>query len=141
MTTKTNTKQSAAINTLTFDALVEKLGDDALLLQTAKTALLLPMATGQVDATQMARHELAQRGLNEHGTWIGFAAAAKLWEAPTEETRLDIEDDHLVALAQVHLGIETLETRSMDELDFHEVGFHQLKAALRAAFELGRASK
>jgi hypothetical protein len=141
MTTKTNTQNGAATKPMTFDALVEKLGDDALFLQTAKTTLLLHMATGQVDATQMARHELAQRGLDENGAWIGFAAAAKLWETPTEETHLDIEDDHLVALAQVHMGIETLETRNMDDLDFHEVSVHQLKAALRAAFELGRASK
>ncbi len=135
--------------TLTYKALVEELGDDAMILQIAKTRLLLLMATGQVDATQMARHELAQRGLDEHGAWIGFDAAAKLWQAPTAApatTQTDGPDDAtldagMAVLAQVHLGIETLKERRMDSLDFHEVGVWQVKDALRAAFLLGRASK
>ena len=131
---------------LTQDELIEKLGDDAMILQIAKTRLLLLMATGQVDATQMARHELAQRGLDEQGAWIGFEAAAKLWQAPKaalatggpDDATLD---DAMAVLAQVHLGIETLTERKMDALDFHEVGVWQVKDALRAAFLLGRASK
>jgi len=135
---------------LTSDDLIQQLGDDASILQTAKTALLLLMATGQVDATQMARHELASRGLDEKGTWIGFAAAAKLWEesAPAKKgkgmkgaAREATLDAGLEALAKVHLGIVTLTERKMDALDFHEVGVWQIKDALRAAFELGRASR
>jgi hypothetical protein len=129
--------------------LIEELGDDAMILQIAKTRLLLLMATGQVDATQMARHELAQRGLDEHGAWIGFDASAKLWQAPTAApatTQADGPDDATLdagmeGLAQVHLGIETLTERKMDALDFHEVGVWQVKDALRAAFELGRANR
>ena len=135
---------------LTFDDLIQQLGDDAYFLQTAKTELVRLMATGQVDATGLARREMAQRGLNENGAWIGFAAAAKLWEGsgPTrkgkgrkgkvDEATLDAG---LEALAQVHLGIKTLTERRMDSLDFHEVGVWQLKDALRAAYDLGRASK
>jgi len=135
--------------TLTYEELIEKLGDDAMILQIAKTRLLLYMATGQVDATQMARQELAQRGLDEQGTWIGFDAAAKLWQAPMAApatAQTDGPDDAtldagMAVLAQVHLGIETLTERKMDALDYHEVFVLQLKDALRAAFELGRASK
>ena len=132
--------------TLTHEALVEELGDDAMILQIAKTRLLLLMATGQVDATQMARHELAQRGLNENGAWIGFPAAAELWQAPAAAPSAAGPDDATLdagmeVLAQVHLGIETLAERRMDALDFHEVGVWQVKDALRAAFLLGRASK
>ena len=135
--------------TLTHEALTQELGDDAMVLQIAKTRLLLLMATGQVDATQMARHELAQRGLDEQGAWIGFEAAAKLWQTPAADQAIaqtDGPDDAMLdagmaALAQVHLGIETLTERRMDALDFHEVGVWQAKDALRAAFLLGRASK
>ena len=135
---------------LTFDDLIQQLGDDAYFLQTAKTELVRLMATGQVDATGLARREMAQRGLNENGAWIGFAAAAKLWEEPTparkgkgKKDKVDKAtlDAGLEALAQVHLGIGTLTERRMDALDFHEVGVWQVKDALRAAFMLGRASK
>lgn len=43
----------------------------------------------------------------------------------------------LERIAREHLGIETLETRKSDGLDFHEVSVWQLKAALDAAFALG----
>ena len=132
--------------TLTYEALVEELGEDAMILQIAKTRLLLLMATGQVDATQMARHELAQRGLDEHGAWTGFAAAAKLWQATETSPATNGPDDAtldagMAVLAQAHLGIETLTERKMDALDFHEVGVWQVMDALRAAYALGRASK
>jgi hypothetical protein len=44
----------------------------------------------------------------------------------------------LTAIAHVHLGIETLETRNSDRLDFHDVGVGCLLDALTAAFEAGR---
>jgi hypothetical protein len=43
----------------------------------------------------------------------------------------------LTAIAHVHLGIETLETRNSDRLDFHDVGVGCLLDALNAAFEAG----
>jgi hypothetical protein len=43
-------------------------------------------------------------------------------------------------IAREHLDIETLETRKMDGLDFHEVAVWQLEKALRAAYEAGRES-
>lgn len=41
-------------------------------------------------------------------------------------------------IAQRILGIDTLETRKSDSLDFHEVAVWTLTEALEAAFEAGR---
>ncbi|MDP2361959.1 MAG: hypothetical protein Q8O14_14615 [bacterium] len=127
---------------MTRKHLINMLGeDDAAFMQGFKTQILLLMATDKLDTTQLAQGEMANRGLGANGEWIGFPAAAKLWAAPANDSPLEIEDDHLEALARIHMGIETLKERRMDALDFHEVGVLQLKDALRAAFELGRASK
>lgn len=45
----------------------------------------------------------------------------------------------LEAIAAKHLRIDTLQTRMMDSLDFHEVSVWSLEAALKAAFEAGQA--
>jgi hypothetical protein len=39
------------------------------------------------------------------------------------------------------LGVVTLESRHSDRLDFYELGVGQIKDALQAAYEAGRASK
>ena len=47
--------------------------------------------------------------------------------------------DHV---AQTILGLETLDTRNSDRLDFHDLAVWNIKAALQAAFEAGQqASK
>ena len=51
--------------------------DDALVLQSAHTALLVAAARGEIDLNQMAREALADRGLDTTGAWVGFAAAAE----------------------------------------------------------------
>ena len=43
----------------------------------------------------------------------------------------------LTQIAQSKLGIETLETRKSDSLDFHEVAVWCLRDALEAAFNAG----
>ena len=43
--------------------------------------------------------------------------------------------DHI---AQTILGLETLDTRNSDRLDFHDVAVWNIKAALQAAFEAGK---
>ena len=47
----------------------------------------------------------------------------------------------LEEIANDLLGIETLRTQSNDSLDFHEVSIWSLKAALEAAYRLGRDSR
>lgn len=43
--------------------------------------------------------------------------------------------DHI---AQTILGLETLDTRNSDRLDFHELAVWNIKAALQAAYEAGQ---
>ena len=47
----------------------------------------------------------------------------------------------LTQIAQSKLGIETLETRKSDGLDFHDVAVWSVKDALEAAFEAGRKAR
>ena len=47
-------------------------------------------------------------------------------------------DKTLQQIARQYLGIETLETRKSDDLDFHEVAVWSLKQALEAAHWAGR---
>ena len=46
-------------------------------------------------------------------------------------------DTILTQIAQKHLGIETLQTRNADSLDFHDTAGWCLKDALEAAFKAG----
>jgi len=46
-------------------------------------------------------------------------------------------DNILTLIAQKHLGIDSLETRKSDRLDFHEVAVWSLRDALEAAFKAG----
>ena len=131
---------------LTRKNLIDLLGEDeAAFMQLLKTKLIQLMATDQVDMVQLARGEMANRGLGRSAEWIGFPAAKRLWQAPAAAAQPGADeatiDAGLAALANIHCGFETLEARNMDALDFHEVAALSLKDALRAAFELGRASK
>ena len=49
--------------------------------------------------------------------------------------------DELETIARQILHIPTLATRGRDALDFHELSVHQIKRALEAAYEAGRAQK
>ena len=49
-------------------------------------------------------------------------------------------DARLAEIARTTLGLETLETRRSDSLDFHDLAVWQIKQALQAAYDAGRAS-
>lgn len=49
-------------------------------MQTLPTWLLARAATGAVDLNEEAHAELASRGLNKHGDWVGFESALQEWE-------------------------------------------------------------
>lgn len=51
---------------------------DENVLQTASTSMLSRAAAGELDLNLLARFELANRGFDLAGKWIGFKAAAKL---------------------------------------------------------------
>lgn len=46
----------------------------------------------------------------------------------------------LIASKETRGSVETLETRKMDSLDFHDISVWELKAMMRAAYEAGRNS-
>jgi hypothetical protein len=46
-------------------------------------------------------------------------------------------DTILTLIAQKHLGIDTLQTRNSDSLDFHDTAVWCIKDALEAAFKAG----
>ena len=46
-------------------------------------------------------------------------------------------DEQLQKIALDHLFVATLETRSSDSLDFHDLSVWAIKTALQAAFEAG----
>lgn len=52
--------------------------DDALVLQSAASALLAAVARGEIDMNEMARMELANRGQGKNGEWVGFDRAAQI---------------------------------------------------------------
>ena len=45
---------------------------------TTATALLLAIADGLIDPVALARLQLASRGLDCNGTWVGFAQARRI---------------------------------------------------------------
>lgn len=57
-----------------------------------------------------------------------------------KEGKLSV-DKGLENIANSVLGIETLETRNSDDLDFHEVSVWGLKEALMQAYTMGKNSK
>jgi hypothetical protein len=52
----------------------------------------------------------------------------------------EISDALLADVAKNELGIETMEPRNMDSLDFRDVSVVGLKKALRAAYDAGRSA-
>lgn len=49
--------------------------DEVGFIQTADTEVLAAVARGEIDLNQIAREELASRGLNDQGRWVGFDQA------------------------------------------------------------------
>lgn len=47
-------------------------------IQTIPTEVLAAAARGEIDLNQLASYELASRGLDTTGKWVGYPAAAKL---------------------------------------------------------------
>lgn len=52
--------------------------DDLGFIHIAPTKVLAAVARGEVDLNAIARRELANRGLDMHGRWVGFEQAARL---------------------------------------------------------------
>ena len=51
--------------------------DETGFIQIAAIKVLAAVARGELDLNRLAKQELAARGLNDQGNWIGFDAAKK----------------------------------------------------------------
>jgi len=106
------------------------------LFQGTATDLLLAAASGMIDPVMFARRELANRGLDANGTWVGFDRAREIHLGGT--TGGDHAAQAAAAeIARRHLQIECLETRNSDALDFCDIAVWSIRDALIAAFEAG----
>jgi hypothetical protein len=52
--------------------------DELGFMQLADARILAVVARGELDLNAVARRELANRGLDHRGTWVGFAKAAHI---------------------------------------------------------------
>ena len=52
--------------------------DELAILQLATIKLLSEAAKGNIDLNAMAKRELANRGLDQNGEWVGFPKAAEM---------------------------------------------------------------
>lgn len=53
-------------------------GNPAYLFQTIGSDILCAIVNNQIDAVRLAREELAARGLDHSGKWVGFEKAEKI---------------------------------------------------------------
>jgi len=62
--------------------------DELGFIQIAMTKVLAAVARGELDLNRLAREEMAARGLDITGDWVGFDRAAKIYAvARTPKTR------------------------------------------------------
>lgn len=63
--------------------------DEIGFIQIAAANVLAAVARGELDLNRLAREELAARGLDQQGVWVGFDRAAEihLGESPSRKTR------------------------------------------------------
>lgn len=84
-------------------------------IQTFSVDLLVAIARGDVDAVAAARRELAARGLDLTGKWVGFPAAANNLPAPIHRHARQFMDEASKLLVEA-------EPESQAERDAFELG-------------------
>ncbi|MBS33960.1 MAG: hypothetical protein CMO68_06085 [Verrucomicrobiales bacterium] len=57
----------------------------AFLFSITATELLIKIAKGEIDANQLARKELENRGLSHDGVWVGFSCGSSASSASNQE--------------------------------------------------------
>ena len=88
MNNQTNQSQARQMSEATRKRLEAQLADrnvsdsqnPVFIFSMTSTDLLLAAAAGLIDLNQLAREQLADRGLNADGKWVGFDRAAEIWE-------------------------------------------------------------
>ncbi len=54
--------------------------DQVAFIQTVPVSVLVEVSAGRVNLNRLAREELANRGYDSQGVWVGFREAASLFE-------------------------------------------------------------
>jgi hypothetical protein len=95
-----------------------------------------------IDPVQLAKAELANRGLDRRRhAWVGFGRAREIHlgasTAGDDAAPQAAAEAAVVEIARRHLGLDTLDTRNADALDFHDLAVWSIREALIAAFESG----
>ncbi|RDS85879.1 hypothetical protein [Dyella psychrodurans] len=62
--------------------------DDVMFFGSVNTKVLLAIAEGRIDVRALAREEVANRGLDRTGRWVGFRQAAD------DHGLMEVEADH-----------------------------------------------
>jgi hypothetical protein len=57
--------------------------DEIEFIQAATIKVLVAASKGQLDLNRLARQELAKRGLDQNGSWVGFELARRLEQLET----------------------------------------------------------
>jgi len=70
----TSQRQPAMTYSSTTEFTVDELG----FIQIALTKVLAAAARGEIDLNRLAREELAARGLDDKGVWVGFERARQI---------------------------------------------------------------
>jgi len=109
---------------------------------TTPTTLAMAIADGLFDPVGLARSEMARRGLDQNGAWVGLERAREIHLSDStpagDDTPLGaIAESTAAQIARRHLGLDTLDTRNADALDFHDLAVWSIREALIAAFESG----
>ena len=69
----------AALNKASMDGTLRDELNPLFVFQMTHNELLVAIATGKLDAVQLAREELANRGMGKAGSWVGFDSAEAEW--------------------------------------------------------------
>jgi hypothetical protein len=102
------------------------------------SALLLAMADGVIDPVELAKAELANRGLDADGVWCGFDRAREIQLGVADDNAPDPTAETTVAeIARRILHLDTIDTRNADALDFHQLAVWTIRDALMAAYHAG----
>lgn len=82
MTSQKKANRKAEVAALNAAALDGSLPDDRnpiFLFGMTHTEILMAIATGKIDAVQLAKEQLAGRGIGQDGKWVGFDCAETEW--------------------------------------------------------------
>ncbi|MCX6222462.1 MAG: hypothetical protein NTZ69_15935 [Bacteroidia bacterium] len=79
--------------------------------------LLSRIAKGEIDAKQLAKQELANRGLDINGQWVGFDEAKKQIETTIQTKNVFVlfeTDIHKMKTSRVFLGVYETKNQAID---------------------------